>query len=319
MRINWEYAYGLVKKYYEHYGNLRISQNFKTKNGIEFDETGINLGTWLSNQKTKHRQGKLTSEQIEKLKELGIDLQNTHVLRWNMMYNLAKNYYNHYGNLKVGQSFKTKNGYTYDETGYNLGVWLNDQRRCYKNNKLSVERIKKLEQIEMFFEDVCAKEWERMYNLAKKYYEHYGTLKMSRDFKTQDGYTYNENGSCLPIWLCTQRMLYKKNALSIEYINKLEQIGIVFSIRKNKEENQKICEENGIDYKKNKRLVDSMTTREFISKINYLISQGASLTDKGILHPIFSMGTINMEVRYGINLETLISQYFDLESKIKKH
>ncbi len=62
---------------------------------------------------------------------------------WLSIYSLAKNYYEHHGNLLVPQNFKTKNGYNYDESGYNLGTWIIHQRVNYKNFSLS-ERSKEL-------------------------------------------------------------------------------------------------------------------------------------------------------------------------------
>ena len=40
------------------------------------------------------------------------------------MYNLAKAYYEHHGNLEIPARFKTINGYEYDENGINLGYWI---------------------------------------------------------------------------------------------------------------------------------------------------------------------------------------------------
>ena len=51
---------------------------------------------------------------------------------WDMMYELAKKYYEHYSDLKIPFSFKTINGYETDENGYNLGFWISNQRVKYK-------------------------------------------------------------------------------------------------------------------------------------------------------------------------------------------
>ena len=48
---NWEYMYGLAKKYYQHYGNTSMDINFKTKNGYEYDSKGYCLGVWVNQQK----------------------------------------------------------------------------------------------------------------------------------------------------------------------------------------------------------------------------------------------------------------------------
>ena len=71
---------------------------------------------------------------------------------WMEKYNLAKIYYEHYGNLEIPQTFKTVNGYDYDENGITLGAWINNQRNAYKvkgTNKITEDQIKLLEEIGM--------------------------------------------------------------------------------------------------------------------------------------------------------------------------
>lgn len=71
---------------------------------------------------------------------------------WSFMYDLAKVYYSHYGNLEIKTSYKTKNGYEEDEDGYNLGTWISNQRQAYKGRGRSIiteEKIKSLEEIGM--------------------------------------------------------------------------------------------------------------------------------------------------------------------------
>ena len=72
--------------------------------------------------------------------------------QWMERYNLAKAYYEHYGNLEVLQKFKTKNGYDYDENGINLGNWISTQQKAYKGvgtSKITEKQIKLLEDIGM--------------------------------------------------------------------------------------------------------------------------------------------------------------------------
>ena len=63
---------------------------------------------------------------------------NIHDSKWMKNYNLAKAYYEHHGNLEMPESFKTLNGYEYDENGIALGEWISNQRKAYK------EKVEKL-------------------------------------------------------------------------------------------------------------------------------------------------------------------------------
>ena len=233
----WNKKYELAKAYYEHYGNLEIPQSFKTKNGYEYDENGVALGKWINTQRQafKGNSGyKISKEQIELLKEIGMRFEtNYKEEEWNKKYELAKAYYEHYGNLEIPQSFKTKNGYEYDENGVALGKWINTQRQAFKGNsgyKISKEQIELLKEIGMRFEtNYKEEEWNKKYELAKAYYEHYGNLEIPQSFKTKNGYEYDENGVALGVWIITQRQAFKGNVtnkMSKERIELLKEIGM---------------------------------------------------------------------------------------------
>ncbi len=217
--LQWNKYYELAKKYYEHYGILKIPTKFKTINGYEFNETGINLGVWLNNQ----RQNKNLSDERKKLLvNIGMRFEDYNDLQWNKNYELAKKYYEYHGDLEIPQKFKTINGYEYDATGVNLGIWLANQRA---NKNLTSERKELLRNIGIRFEDYNDVQWNKYYELAKKYYEHYGILKIPTKFKTINGYEFNETGINLGIWLAKQRA--NKN-LSEERRRLLSNIGMRF-------------------------------------------------------------------------------------------
>ena len=149
--------YNQAKAYYEHHGNLKIPQGFKTINGYEYDENGIDLGAWLLNQRYAYKKGALSEEKINLLKAIGMRFENIDYMDdWMEKYKLAKAYYEHHGNLKIPQGFKTINGYEYDENGIDLGAWINKQRSVYKGLKgtsdlKQFEKIKLLEDIGMIW------------------------------------------------------------------------------------------------------------------------------------------------------------------------
>ena len=240
LSMTWDNKYELAKVYYKHYGNLEISVKFRTTNGIEYDENGIALGRWIGTQRQAY-QGKgtnqITEEQIKKLEQIGMRFE-TYDRRgvWNKKYNLAKIYYEHYGNLEVPVKFKTTNGIDYDEKGIALGNWISTQRQAYQGQsgyKITEEQTKKLEQIGMRFE-IRSEVWNKKYNLAKIYYEHYGNLEIPQTFRTTNGIDYDEKGIALGNWISTQRQAYQGQSgykITEEQTKKLEQIGMIFEIR----------------------------------------------------------------------------------------
>ena len=62
---SWEEMYCLAAEYYKTNGNLAIPRSYKAPNGA-------NLGTWLSSQRQKYRQGKLEKEKALALENIGI-------------------------------------------------------------------------------------------------------------------------------------------------------------------------------------------------------------------------------------------------------
>ena len=247
LTMTWMDKYELAKAYYDHYGDLEISANFKTKNGYEYDENGVALGKWINTQRQafKGNSGyKISKEQIELLKEIGMRFEtNYKEEEWNKKYELAKAYYEHYGNLEIPQSFKTKNGYEYDENGVALGKWINTQRQAFKGNsgyKISKEQIELLKEIGMRFEtNYKEEEWNKKYELAKAYFEHYGNLEIPANFKTKHGYEYDEDGVALGNWIDTQRQAFKGNSgykISKEQIELLKEIGMRFETNYKEEE-----------------------------------------------------------------------------------
>ena len=245
LTMTWMDKYELAKAYYEHYGNLEISANFKTSNGYDYDENGVALGMWLANQRQafKGNGKKISKEQIELLKKIGMRFETkNYEEEWNKKYALAKAYYDHYGNLEIPFKFKTSNGYDYNENGVALGVWITTQRQAFKGNgkKISKEQIELLKKIGMRFETKnFEEEWNKKYALAKAYYDHYGNLEIPQSFKTKNGYEYDVNGVALGVWITTQRDAFKGNSrykISKEQIKLLKEIGMRFETNYKEEE-----------------------------------------------------------------------------------
>ena len=283
LTMTWEDYYELAKAYYEHHRNLEIPFRFKTNDGCNYDENGIvGLGHWIRNQRTQYFN--LSEKRQQLLKSIGFVL-NAIEEQWKKMYELAKIYYNHYENLLIPNSFKTTNGYDFDEKGIALGEWITRQRQSYKgsnNSSLTDDRRILLESIGMIF-DVHAKQWIDSYNLAKIYYEHHGNLRIPSSFKTINGYEFSETGITLGAWIYSQRKHYEKKELGKippNQIQLLEQIGMIWNIKKNKEEIDNVCTQYNIDKNKNKYILSHVSIQELQSKIEFLKSHNIPIVDE---------------------------------------
>ena len=159
--LTWEGMYGYAKIYYEHHGNLEVPGKFKTNDGYTYDENGtINLGRWIAYQR---RSGSPDSERGKLLLEIGMRFENkVSKHSWEEMYEYAKIYYEHHGNLEIPYKFKTNNGYTYDENGtIILGKWVTKQKVIYKTKQMDSNRIKLLEDIKIvWFSETIDKKFQ---------------------------------------------------------------------------------------------------------------------------------------------------------------
>lgn len=226
----WQKMYELAKKYYETYGNLEVPTRFRTSNGISEDINGEALGSWVKSQREleKNKKLSLTHKMLLDKIEIRYEIRD-YDKEWNEMYQLAKAYYDEYQDLNISQTFKTKDGITYDKEGKNLGTWIVTQRRYYQESKLPEDKKQRLDLIKMRFEAKdFDKEWLQMYNLAQNYFNHYGNLEISSRFITKDGITKDENGKKLGKWIINQRTENKRGNITKDRKILLENIGMRF-------------------------------------------------------------------------------------------
>ena len=158
--------------------------------------------------------------------------------------------------------------------------------------------------------------WEEMYGYAKIYYEHYNDLEVPARFRTNDGYTYEENGKIrLGLWIINQRQNIPQKS---EKIQALDEIKMNWSPRIQKEEVNNLCIDNEINIELNKTVISHISAKELKSKTTYLRANGIELTNEdGKLHEIFSMSSPDMKEKYGISLPEMIRDFYDVKQKRK--
>ena len=123
-KTDWDERFNELVVYKAEYGNLDVPRSWPT-----------GLGTWVGNQKSFLRDGKLTSEREDKLHEVGFTL-NPLKSRWESRFNELLVYRGNHGDVNV--PYKWLGG---------LGVWIGNQRNAQRQGKLSSERKNKLEGI----------------------------------------------------------------------------------------------------------------------------------------------------------------------------
>ena len=210
---DWEEMYSLATDYYKEHGNLNVPKDYVTPEGEQ-------LGHWIKNQRLYYCYKRtITEEQIEKLNSIGMLWKVNQDYSWNHMYNLSKKYFEKHGNLLITRSYVAENG-------EHLGKWIATRRCEYMAGTLSKEKQEKLEDIGMVWQVNQSYSWSHMYKLAADYFEKYGNLTIPTSYVT-------ENGENLGAWIAENRDNYEIKNLSEDQVEKLETIGMAWSLAEN--------------------------------------------------------------------------------------
>lgn len=125
---------------------FKLYKRFKLEFGREPKDRelyqGIKLGDWYQNQKKDYKNGELSKEREQMLREAGCQFKTSHDSRWNDCYLLYKRF-----KAEFGREPKQKE--TYHDL--KIGYWCNAQKQSYKKGKLSKEREELLQEAGFVF------------------------------------------------------------------------------------------------------------------------------------------------------------------------
>ena len=216
---SWDHYFSEASIYYAEHGNLNIPKRYTTP-------AGLSLGEWLTTQRRVRAgqiPGNLTEQQIARLDSIGMKWGNRNDAAWEHGLEEARKFREQFGNLQVPAKYKTKNDYP-------LGKWINNARKRRNDGKLTEERIRQLDQLGMTWSVFDAK-WEQGYALAMSYAAEHGNLNVPVNYTT-------EEGEKLGAWILNQRAAYTKEMLSQDQIGRLEEIGIYWGNRNDRQWNE---------------------------------------------------------------------------------
>lgn len=162
-------------------------------------------------------------DEVQNVRLLFDQLNDTLTASWDMMYGFAKKYFEKEGNLEVPRRYKT-------EEGYSLGDWIFTQRSVYRGDSygtLGEERIRKLESIGMVWDSIRDISWQRNFAEAKAYFAEHGNLNVRTEYRSK-------NGVDLAAWIRRIRT-YKKSGIQNTYLTKeriaaLDEMGMIWSV-----------------------------------------------------------------------------------------
>ena len=127
-------GYEYLQEYYECEGHSNVPYIYEVD--------GFKLGDWVSRQRAKFKNNKLSKNQIKKLKAVNFIFDAIQE-QFDYGFKNLQEYFEREGNSHVLT--------TYTINGFKLGGWVDRQRKNFKKNKLSKNQIEKLKTVNFVF------------------------------------------------------------------------------------------------------------------------------------------------------------------------
>ena len=184
----WDERFEELKKYKADHGDCSVPWSHGS------------FGKWVKRQRNVRKNGKLSEERIRKLYDLGFEWSpRGNLPTWDERLEELRKYAADHGDCSV----PAKHG--------SLGTWVGEQRAARKKNKMSTERIRKLDDLSFDWSPRSPRRtWdERLCELMA--------------YKTEHGHcNVPQRQGSLGEWVVSQRKAYKKDKLAKERVQKLD-------------------------------------------------------------------------------------------------
>jgi len=207
----WDDYFDLLCEYQQSEGHCNVPHWYQGGDGMYKGIRKRNLGRWVNTQKSMKNENKLDRVRQQKLDDIGFLWAVPRTIFWDDYFLLLEEYKSREGHCIVPLDHK--------EDSINLGMWHFRQRKREREQKLDSTRKKKLNELGVEWHVSRKQSWENMYNLLVQYKEREGTCTVK--------YNHKEDGKSLGRWLYSQRQKNRNGTLNIEYLHKLEEIGVV--------------------------------------------------------------------------------------------
>ena len=128
---------------------------------------------------------------------------------WNQKFAAAESYFHQNGHVDIP--------YGYIVDGYNLGSWIAEQRKLYRQNRLPEDRIRRLEKLRIKWN--CIDEnWQAAFEDTARFLRQHGPEPLSKERSQEERHYY--------YWIHDQIKRLRKGRVSPEKAALLESIGI---------------------------------------------------------------------------------------------
>lgn len=198
----WEQSFQKLQEYVTAHGHARVVRTRSSPTD------GVNLGSWVQTQRSKHKRGVLEPERVSRLAELPGWVWEANEAAFDDGIHQLRQYLAVHGDLLVPA--------LHVQDGFPLGGWVNRQRSAYANGTLNPKYIDRLESLPGWVWAVLGAKWEEGFRHLLDYVNEFGTPAIRPKFMYRD---YS-----LGTWVHKQREAKRKGHLSDERINRLTDI-----------------------------------------------------------------------------------------------
>ncbi|MDB9950271.1 Helicase associated domain protein [Gammaproteobacteria bacterium] len=199
----WEIGFAALKSYKEEHGDCWVNKRSHYN--------GFSLGRWVVSQRAEKVNGTLMPEEIRRLDELGF-VWDAVQAAWERGFAALKSYKEEHGDCWVVRGTK--------HNGFNLDAWIRNQRTAKNAGLLAADRMQRLDDIGIVWNMVTAL-WEKRFASLQAYKEMHGDCNVVTGSK----HDYTELGN----WVAHQRAAKSKGELTVEKVNRLEELGFVWN------------------------------------------------------------------------------------------
>jgi hypothetical protein len=190
-----------LRSYKKAHGNCNVPHGWKDN---------PELGKWCQRQRYEYKNNELSQDRIAQLEQLEF-AWDPHAAAWEKKFAALRAYKQAHGDCDIPQKWKGDPA---------LARWCGTQRTLCKSNKLSADRIARLNKL-AFVWDPFSSAWKEMFAQLRAYKKKHGDCNVPQGYKENPG---------LGSWCRRQRKLYESNELSEDQITRLKKLGFVWSL-----------------------------------------------------------------------------------------
>ncbi|KAL7504325.1 hypothetical protein ACHAXN_002006 [Cyclotella atomus] len=147
----WNERFNELQEYKRQHGNCRVPRKYSNT-----------LHHWVDQQRKYFREGKIHQDRLQRLNEIGFSW-NACESRWSLRYSQLMLFKKRFGHCRVPQK--------YAENPQLAGEWVIQQRKEFRNGKITEERIAKLNELDFTWDGRSSSGERKSLNAGEVCYE----------------------------------------------------------------------------------------------------------------------------------------------------